>query len=115
MIKGNIGSINMSEKSILVGQNHIVVSYPVKDDLEKLVAGTAVKLDGGQIDHLANDTEDAIGIVYQGVEGKTKDATTTVVVSGAVRKAEIVFTNAGTACTEQLVEKLRKNGIYAIN
>ncbi len=115
MIKGNIGSINMSEKTILVGQNHIVVSYNVKDDLENLVAGTAVKLDGGQIDHLATDTDDAIGIVYQSLEGKTKDATTTVVVSGAVKKAEVIFTKDGAACTEQLVEKLRKNGIYAIN
>ncbi len=115
MIKGNIGTVTIGTKTILVGSNHLVVSYPVKDDLEGVVIGAAVKLNDGKVEHIAADTDDAIGVVYQGVAGKTKDATVSVVVFGAVKKNEVVFTKDATACTQQLVEKLRKNGVYAIN
>lgn len=118
MIKANIGGIEITEKTILSGNNHLVVSYPVKDGLKNLQSGTAVKLTDGKIEHLAADTDDAIGILYKSVEladKATKNDTALVVIFGAVKKTSVTFTDAKTACTEQLVEKLRKNGVYAIN
>ncbi|WP_262373103.1 hypothetical protein [Treponema phagedenis] len=49
------------------------------------------------------------------VEGDSKDSTAAVVVFGAVKKEAVTFGADGAACTETLVEKLRKNGLYAIN
>ncbi|MEL3903502.1 MAG: hypothetical protein P1P63_00040 [Treponemataceae bacterium] len=119
MIKANIGSVEIAEKTILSGNNHLVVSYPVKDGLKNLKAGTAVKIESGEVEHLTADTDDAIGVLYKSVEladGKTtKDDTALVVIFGAVKKSAVTFTDAETACSEQLVEKLRKNGVYAIN
>lgn len=119
MVRANVGSVTLEEKTLLSGNNHIVVSYPVKDGLKGLTAGTAVKLESGKIEHLAADTDDAIGVLYKEAEldesGKTKDASALVVIFGAVKKSSVSYTDAGTACTEQLVEKLRKNGVYAIS
>ena len=119
MVKANVGSVTLEEKTLLSGSNHIVVSYPVKDGIKGLTAGTAVKLDGGKVEHLAADTDDAIGVLYKEVEldesGKTKDSSALVVIFGAVKKSSVSYKDAGTACTEQLVEKLRKNGVYAIS
>lgn len=116
MIKANIGKIETEDKPILTGgNNHLVVSYLAKDGQEGLIPGTAVKLVDGKVEHIATDADDAIGVVYQLVEGKTKDSTVSVVVFGAIKKSAITFTAKGAACTETLVEKLRKNGIYAIN
>ena len=119
MVKANIGNVTLEEKTLLSGSNHIVVSYPVKDGIKGLAAGTAVKLDGGKVEHVAADTDDAIGVLYKEVEldesGKTKDASALVVIFGAVKKSSVSYKAAGTACTEQLVEKLRKNGVYAIS
>lgn len=114
MIKGNLGNITIEEKTLLSGSNHIVVSYLAKDDLESLKAGTAVKIDGGKIEHIETDTEDAIGIVYEGFEGKTKDTTVPVVIFGAVKISAVSFSKDAKPCTAGLVEKLRKNGVYAI-
>lgn len=119
MVRANIGTVEITEKTILSGNNHLVVSYPVKDGLKNLTSGTAVKIADGKVEHLTADTDDAIGVLYKSVElseGKTsKDDTALVVIFGAVKKTSVTFTDATSACTEPLVEKLRKNGVYAIN
>ena len=117
-MNANIGSVTLQEKSVISGNTHIIAAYPVADGLKGLSAGTAVKLDGGKVTHLATDADDAIGILYNAValddSGKTKEAVAQVVVFGAVKKESVTYTESATACTETLVEKLRKNGIYAL-
>lgn len=119
MVRANIGEVEITEKTILSGNDHLVVPYPVKDGLTNLKTGAAVKITDGKIEHVAADTDDAIGVLYKSVDledgKKTKDSTALVVIFGAVKKGNVTFTDAGTACTEQLIEKLRKNGVYAIN
>lgn len=119
MIKANIGSVEIAEKTILSGNDHLVVTYPVKDGLKNLTAGTAVKITEGKVEHLTADTDDAIGVLYKAVElaekEKSKEDTALVVIFGAVKRSSVTFKDDATACTKQLVEKLRKNGVYAIN
>ncbi|CEM62220.1 MULTISPECIES: hypothetical protein [Treponema] len=115
MINANIGKVAIEQSSILSGNNHIIVSYSLKDGLKGLKAGTALKLVDGKLEHLAADTEDAIALLLSEVEGDSKDSTAAVVVFGAVKKEAVTFGADGAACTETLVEKLRKNGLYAIN
>ena len=117
-MNAKIGSVTLQEKSVIAGGNHIIVAYPVADGLKGLTAGTAVKLDSGKVTHLATDADDAVGILYNPVitddDGKSKEAVAQVVVFGAVKKESVTYTASATACSETLVEKLRKNGIYAL-
>ena len=117
-MNAKIGSVTLQEKSVIAGGNHIIAAYPVADGLKGLTAGTAVKLDSGKVTHLATDADDAVGILYNTVtgddDGKSKEAVAQVVVFGAVKKESVTYTESATACTETLVEKLRKNGIYAL-
>lgn len=117
-MNAKIGSVTLQEKSVISGSTHIIAAYPVEDGLKGLAAGTAVKLDGGKVTHLATDADDAIGILYHAVtgedSGKTKEAVAHVVVFGSVKKESVTYTESATACSETLVEKLRKNGIYAL-
>lgn len=113
-MNAKIGSVTLQEKSVITGSNHIIAAYPVADGLK----GTAVKLDNGKVGRLATDADDAVGILYNTVtgddDGKSKEAVAQVVVFGAVKKESVTYTESATACTEMLVEKLRKNGIYAL-
>ena len=117
-MNARIGSVTLQEKSVISGSTHIITAYPVADGLKGLTAGTAVKLDNGKVTHLATDADDAMGILYNDVigmdDGKSKDAVAQVVVFGSVKKESVSYTDSATACTETLVEKLRKNGIYAL-
>ena len=117
-MNAKIGSVTLQEKSVISGSGHIIAAYPVADGLKGLSAGTAVKLDSGKVGHLATDADDAIGILYNAVttddSGKTKEATAQVVVFGSVKKESVTYTESATACTETLVERLRKNGLYAL-
>ncbi|WP_256254660.1 hypothetical protein [Treponema phagedenis] len=40
MINANIGKVAIEQSSILSGNNHIIVSYSLKDGLKGLKAGT---------------------------------------------------------------------------
>ncbi len=110
MIKGNLGSVEMGHKSILTGDNHIVVSYPVKAD-EVLRSGLAVCLENGKV--VASGT-DPVGVVLDCL-GEGNDEVVSLVVFGAVKIDQVYSTAAGAACDNALAEKLRKNGVYAIN
>ena len=68
MVKANIGEVEITEKTILSGNDHLVVPYPVKDGLTNLKAGAAVKITDGKIEHVAADTDDAIGVLYKSVD-----------------------------------------------
>lgn len=114
MVKANIGTVEITKDTVLIGKEHLITSYPVKDGQKNLNAGTAVVLKDGKLEHLAADTDDAIGILAESLEGTSKDSTANIVVFGAVKKERVTFTAANTACTEKLVESLRKNGVYAL-
>lgn len=118
MVNGNMGLVAFREQNILIGSNHLVVSYLVKDGEKRLDTGTAVKLVDGKIEHLTADTDDAIGVLYQDVETNDeinpKDKSALVIIFGAVKKERIKFKEDHSDCTAALVEKLRKNGVYVL-
>lgn len=115
MIKANLGSIQVEEKSLLVGVNHLIVSYPMAEGSKGLTAGTLVKLEKTQVHHIT-ENDDPIGILAQTIETEaSKNEVAQVIVFGAVKRDKLTFTDQATPVRESLVEKLRKNGIYAVN
>ncbi len=112
MIKGNVASFDMSEKTILVGDVYFVQTYNKRSDTEEIKTGDVVGLI--QEEGLAKadgSTIEAIGIALSDSPKKTNDAVN-VVVFGKVKKSEVHFADDDTKIP--LLKNLRGNGIYLV-
>ncbi|MEL5720886.1 MAG: head decoration protein [Treponemataceae bacterium] len=114
MIKGNLGSITKKENQIVADEKFFAETMPLKDGMKNLFAGTILKLGAGEnLEHLeGTGSEDPIAVLYEDVEGESKDTDAVVIVFGRVNRNKLTFKD-GTAVTNAMVEALRKNGIYA--
>ncbi len=121
MIKGNLGSVEVSHKSILTGDNHIVVSYQAEtpeDNEIKMGSPVSLEREGGVVkDKVIPGGSDPIGIALDNLVNASS-GTIRVVVFGAVKRDAVDFTapfNFEPQDENSVVEMLRKNGVYVIN
>ncbi len=121
MIKGNLGSVEVSHESILTGDNHIVVSYQAntpEDSGIKIGSPVSLEREGGMVKNIViPGGSDPMGIALDNLENAST-GTIRVVVFGAVKRDAVDFTapfNFEPADENSVVENLRKNGIYVIN
>jgi hypothetical protein len=110
-----IGSIAVTEDSILRGGHHIVTAIPLKDGLTGLKPGMPLKVDTGEyVPCAGTGTEDPVTVLLEVPAMPTSAAVEPVVVHGEVRREKLVYSDGTTAITDAYVELLRKNGIYAL-
>nr|DAE77486.1 MAG TPA: Head decoration protein, Viral protein.5A [Bacteriophage sp.] len=114
MVKGNLGTVKVSETTVVVGENFFTETMPLKDGMKNLFAGTILKMGAGEkLEHLeGTGSEDPIAVLNENIEGESKDTSAVVIVFGRVKREALTFKD-GTAVTNAQVEALRKNGIYA--
>lgn len=128
-MKAVIGSVEVTQESILSGDHHIVSALALADEQTGLQAGMLLKAsDDGFVacvgvdadpDPEADpaDPENPIAVLLETPQvdssGETASAVEPVVIHGAVRLEKLKLAD-GTAIDADYVELLRKNGIYAL-
>ena len=121
MIKGNVGKVIINEDNGLIAdEKFFVETFALEDGLKNLKAGTLLKwnTDKTKLSLLGAHTEEPIAVLYENVEGSTKDTHAPAIIFGRVNVNALV--SAGTSVAElasadkrNIIESLRKVGIYA--
>jgi hypothetical protein len=110
-----IGSVDVTEDSVLRGGHHIVTALPLKDAITSVKPGMLLKIDTGKYAPCTGaDTEDPVAVLLEVPALPTSAAVELAAIHGEVRREKLVFSDGTTAITDAYVELLRKNGIYAL-
>lgn len=116
MIKGNVGSLTIEEKSILVGSNHFINVFGKDYDGIEIKIGDPVGFypkEGLQPATGMQQGMEVLGIALNDSPKGTKESVS-VVVFGQVRRSDVRLP-VEPQLIDDVVKSLRHNGVYLVD
>ena len=129
-----IGTVDISQESILHGDHHIIVAGTLAASLESLKAGMVLKevsagggvytpatgdavetvlTDSGSDTTTISETERACAVLLENIDDSDDVDVAEICVHGAVRRDKLLMSDGETEATAAIIAALRENGIYA--